>query len=87
MNEIKGRLVAESRIKGTLQPSTTLKGSLTIPNAILPPAYSGEYEITPTEETQVLETKEKYLTDNITVNPIPSNYGLITWNGATLTVS
>ena len=24
---------------------------------------------------------------NVTVNPIPSNYGLITWNGSVLTVS
>jgi len=54
---------------------------------VLPPAYTGEYEVTPTEETQVLATQGKIMTDNVTVNPIPNNYGLITWNGSVLTVS
>lgn len=49
--------------------------------------YTGAYEITPSAETQVLETKNLRMTDDITINPIPSNYGLITWNGSTLTVS
>ena len=49
--------------------------------------YTGEIEFTPTSVTQVVPTKDKYLLDNITINPIPSNYGLITWNGSVLTVS
>ena len=51
------------------------------------PDYDGEYEFTPTQETQVVQTRQKVLLENITINPIPSNYGLITWNGSTLTVS
>lgn len=51
------------------------------------PAYDGPTEVTPTQETQVLYTANKAVLSNITVNPIPSNYGLITWNGSTLTVS
>lgn len=49
--------------------------------------YTGEYEVTPSSETVVLETASKLMTRNVTVNPIPSNYGLITWNGSVLTVS
>lgn len=49
--------------------------------------YEGDYIVTPGAEAIVLETKNKRMTDHITVNPIPSNYGLITWNGSTLTVS
>lgn len=49
--------------------------------------YDGEYTITPTSETQILETKNFRMTDNIVVSAIPQNYGLITWNGSTLTVS
>lgn len=49
--------------------------------------YSGAYEITPSTETQILETKNKALAQNITINPIPHNYGLITWDGSTITVS
>lgn len=51
------------------------------------PIYDGPTEITPSTETQTLNTTLKTLTGNIVVNPIPQNYGLITWNGATLTVS
>ena len=36
--------------------------------------YEGPYEITPTESTQTLETDGKRMTDNVTVNPIPSQY-------------
>lgn len=51
------------------------------------PTYTGETVITPSTTEQVLATAEKVVTRNIVINPIPSNYGLITWNGSTLTVS
>ena len=49
--------------------------------------YIGPYTVTPNGRTQTLATRNLTLTGNITVNPIPQNYGLITWNGAFLTVS
>ena len=49
--------------------------------------YTGEYSITPSAEVQTLETNGLRMTDNITIQPIPQNYGLITWNGSTITVS
>lgn len=50
-------------------------------------AYTGAYEVTPSSEVQTLDTAGKRLTQPVTINPIPSNYGLITWNGQFLTVS
>ena len=49
--------------------------------------YTGDYSITPSAEAQTLETNGLRMTDNITINPIPTNYGLITWDGANITVS
>lgn len=49
--------------------------------------YEGSYTITPTAEEQVIPTKNLRMTDDITVGAIPNNWGLITWNGAFLTVS
>ena len=49
--------------------------------------YEGSYVATPSAERQTLPTSGKILTMDIVVEPIPSNYGLITWNGSTLTVS
>ena len=51
------------------------------------PVYTGETNITPSTSEQVLNTADKVVIRNIVINPIPSNYGLITWNGSTLTVS
>lgn len=50
-------------------------------------AYSGPYEITPTQETQTLGTHGKLCNEDIVINPIPQNYGLITWNGYSIKVS
>lgn len=51
------------------------------------PAYEGSYEVTPSEETQILSTNHFRMTDDIVINPIPSDWGHITYNGAVLTVS
>lgn len=49
--------------------------------------YTGEYEVAPSDEAQTLQTNGLRMIDNLTISPIPSNYGLITWDGITLTVS
>ena len=49
--------------------------------------YDGPVMVTPSISPQYLYTKDKKVLDNITINPIPRNYGLITYNGFELTVS
>lgn len=49
--------------------------------------YTGPYVVTPSTTEQVLSTNGLRMTDNVTINAIPNNYGLITWDGNTLTVS
>ena len=49
--------------------------------------YEGPYTVTPLGSRQVLQTRNLVATANIVVEPIPSNYGRITWNGSFLTVS
>ena len=44
--------------------------------------YQGSYIVTPTEETQTLPTAGEVLSSDVIINPIPSNYGLITWSGS-----
>lgn len=51
------------------------------------PIYAGPYEATPTQETQVIPVLGYQMAQDFVVNPIPSNYGLITYNGFELTVS
>ena len=84
--------------KATFSPSQTLKavfgsdeelGTEFGAYIVVPVAdyYDGEYELTPSQEEQTIPIIGKTARQNITLNPIPSNYGLITWDGATLTVS
>lgn len=77
-------------IDGDLSLDHSMSGELGIITEIhggAYPEYTGSTTITPTTETQVLETNQTSVLSNITINPIPSNYGLITWNGSSLTVS
>ena len=49
--------------------------------------YEGATTFTPSDTVQVIPTRDLVLGDDITIEPIPSNYGRIEWNGAFLTVS
>jgi hypothetical protein len=49
--------------------------------------YTGPTEVNPSAETQTLLTKNLRMEDDITIKPIPQNYGLITWDGTKITVS
>lgn len=52
-----------------------LEGEVFIPKKIPKGSenpYSGPYDITPSVESQVFATKEQYLTEDITVKPIPT---------------
>ena len=85
--ELTGILTGAQTLQGALNEPQGIEGQLTIPNAILPPSYEGPYEVTPGEEEQTLETDALYMTGDITIKPIPNNYGLITYDGSTITVS
>ena len=54
---------------------------------VYPNQYTGDTSVTPSADTQTLRTAGLMMTEDIVVNPVPSNYGLITWDGSTLTVS
>ena len=49
--------------------------------------YDGPYEATPSSDEQVFHTAMLSMVNDFVIKPIPSNYGLISWNGSILTVS
>ena len=75
------------QLNGALTGVGTLGGSMSVPPLRQTNPFEGAYEYTPTSETQVVEINGLRATEDIIINAIPNNYGLITWNGATLTVS
>lgn len=64
-----------------------LSSSLAIQIYVPDNPYSGDYDVTPSAVTQRLETEGMVMAHDVVVNPIPSNYGLITLNGSVITVS
>ena len=84
---IRASITPGGSIRATLARGQTIGASICKATAESAPAYGGTYTVTPTQRTQTLPTEGMLLSDNITINPIPSNYGLITYNGSVLTVS
>ncbi len=83
---LKGRLSALSQnLNGELSSATGfLHGKLTPPGIVVLQNKSA----VPSATQQIITADAGYdgLAE-VTVSPIPNNYGLITWNGTTLTVS
>lgn len=84
---IGGELQLRNTIDGDLALHSVIDGDAGIFMPIFPEAYAGPTTVTPGPEAQTLNTSGLMLPDNITIEPIPNNYGLITWDGSTLTVS
>lgn len=87
IKQIGGTLSAGERLSGALSPQIRIDAKLNVPTNAGIDTYDGPFVVTPSTRTQTLNTAEKYLAESITIKPIPSNYGLITWNGSSLTVS
>lgn len=64
----------------------TIRAGTDDPDEIDPsgPSYEGPYTVTPTEEQQILETAEKSMEQNVTVERIPLNYAAVSVSGSTL---
>lgn len=54
---------------GKITSAGTLVGKITMPVGYV--NYAGSYETTPKVEKQTLPTKDKYMTDNVTIQAIP----------------
>ena len=85
--ELEGELSDGVRIEGDLSVVCGLSGALSNPVEMSVSDYEGPYLFTPSMEAQRIDIGHKTAAQDIIISPIPSNYGLITWNGATLTVS
>ena len=70
-----------------LEEDYTMESDIEMVTHITNDPYDGSYVVTPGQGVQILNTKNLVCNDNITIEAIPSNYGLVTWNGSILTVS
>lgn len=87
MNEILiGKIQSAGQLQGSVSAEEQMKGSFNLFE--LPEnQYEGSYVFTPSSQTQYAPTAYMTLLGDIKINPIPSNYGLITYDGTIITVS
>ena len=79
MKEIPAQSVHIVSVTGDdIRPMKTISGG----SGRSVPVYPGPTEFTPSTQRQTIAVSGYRLTENITIDPIPTNYGLITWNGA-----
>jgi hypothetical protein len=67
---------------GEIQVKATL--GQTVIKVVAPDEYVGDTTVTPSDEAQVLSTKDKLVRDNITVNPVPTETLATSENGTFL---
>lgn len=65
---LKGILTPVGKLSGTLSARSSLKGVLNRVSGFQ--YYPGPYEVDPEFDSVVLETNNKLMTDDVTVNPI-----------------
>jgi len=84
----KVRFNSNSSFKATFNPQADMKAKfgyfIEVPFVDY---YDGDYSITPTEQEQTVPIQGKTGRHDITVAPIPNNYGLITQIGSIIMVS
>lgn len=74
-----GDLGLDNHLDGETGVITALRDGL--------PEYTGETSVTPTSESQILNTAQKSVLENITVNAVPDIYGLVSFDDSILTIS
>ena len=75
-------------IEATLNGPNDIEATVTIPRVIVEPydEYEGPYEVVPRFREQTLETKNKLMTDDVTVDVIPVHEVTNPAGGLTVTI-
>ena len=69
VGQLTGTIVPKGRLQGTLVPKGRLVGTVCMPNTF--DVYTGKYSVTPSMDEQTLATKDKRMTSDVVVIPIP----------------
>ncbi len=75
------------KITGSISVQSGVEGTLVIPEEVLPARYDGADTVTPSGQQQRLQTEGLMMRGDVIIEPIPQNYGLVTWDGIKITIS
>lgn len=66
---LRGKITASGGLSAVLSKGVSLIGAMSKPVGYVD--YTGEYDVTPKVTEQSLKTKDKHLTDDVTIKAIP----------------
>lgn len=84
---IDGDIELRHTLDGDIELNSTIDGEAGLFMPVFPDNYDGPLDITPTDQQQILNTINLTMPGNVIIEPIPSNYGLITWVDGHIRVS
>lgn len=80
-----GKLSGASSLVGSISGASKLTGTMSAGGRTYP-QYEGAVTVTPSEMEQVLPTNGMAVLSDITIEPIPSNYGRVERRGSAVFV-
>ena len=85
LNYIEISIEEKTSLDVSISVSEELSTDVTVNGYVTRPTQ--EKSVTPTQEQQTVLPDDGYYLSSVTVEPIPENYGLITYNGYSIMVS
>lgn len=86
-----GEPKSRATLEGEIKAKTSLVGDAEVGRVVIKredlEEYKGDYIVTPTGNRQILETANKKLTDDVTVNAIPYETASNAAGGITVTIA
>lgn len=68
--KISGSLTLTNKMAGNIRSPSNIDGRIRMPETEKLPTYTGDYEIDPSSEEQILQTNGHKMIDDMTINPI-----------------
>lgn len=78
--------VDEYILAAAVAEEVTIESALAYIKEEVADPFEGDYEYTPSEETQTIQIAGRTANQNITINGIPDGYARLVWDGQKLTV-
>lgn len=79
-------IASKKSLKGSITTKEKISGFVNVGGMIKQESYNGSYEIIPTIEQQILQTKNKTMINDLTIKSIPYSEVTNTSNGITVTI-
>ena len=83
---LKGSIASKKSLKGSITTKEKISGFVNAGGMTQQESYDGSYEVIPTIEQQILQTKNKTMVNDLTIKSIPYSESDNSAGGITVTI-